>query len=512
MTQVAVAFVAVCFFAGSFIQECHAEDSRPNIIFLLADDLASSAVGYNGNKEVITPHIDKLAAEGIIFDNFYTTTAICMASRATMLTGMYEYKHGCNFGHGDLERRFMEQSYPVLLRRAGYYTGINGKSGLFLQGEPFEALEPFFDDFTWEPVQSSYRTKSNVRSAKKYAKDYPHASRASGAWGQDFIKAAVKTGKPFCMSVSFKAPHTPYTPDPIDYELYQGKTFARPKNYGKENGKHLSPHIRTSRPYLRYQEWIDDFDAVAAKYYALVTGVDVAVGMIRAELERQGVHDNTVIIFTSDNGYNNGSHGFGDKILPYEEASRVPMIIYDPRLPADKNGRRSNALTGNIDMAVTMLALAGESAPPNVDGKSLIPLCNKSKEQVHDYLPLFNMYGSTSAQVMSIVTPEWKYIHWWYGAGMKPTEELFHLTKDPIEMTNVASNPEYEEMLARAQKNYDEHFARMNQDSLHKHGYAIYQTYFNRVTAWDEKAETVLSYRYKGVGENTRKTKPKQVE
>ena len=330
-----------------------AAPARPNLIFLLADDLAAGAVGYSGNRDVITPHLDRLARDGVRFVSHYDTTSICMASRCTVLTGLYEYRHGCNFDHGDLERRFIAQSYPVRLRQAGYFTGFAGKIGFVLQGEKFEAFAPLFDQWAGGPGQTFYETANNAGFAK-YAAQYPHSSRANGAWAQDFLKTAKASGKPFCLSVSFKAPHLPFTPDPIDLKLYAGKTFTRPPNYGVEKGTHVSPQARTSRAATGYREWIDDFDGTAAKYYALVTGVDAAVGMIREELVRQGLDRNTVIIFTSDNGYNAGSHGFGDKVLPYEEASKAPLIIYDPRLPAGKNGQACAAVTGNIDLAPTL--------------------------------------------------------------------------------------------------------------------------------------------------------------
>ena len=141
-----------------------AAEQRPNIIFLLADDLAAGAVGYSGNKDVITPNIDKLARDGVRFTNLYDTTSICMASRCTMLTGLYEYRHGCNFDHGDLERRFIEKSYPVLLRQAGYFTGFAGKIGFVLQDEKFEALEPLFDQWAGGPGQTLYETAKNKGS------------------------------------------------------------------------------------------------------------------------------------------------------------------------------------------------------------------------------------------------------------------------------------------------------------------------------------------------------------
>ena len=191
-----------------------------------------------------------------------------------------------------------------------------------------------------------------------------------------------------------------------------------------------------------------------------LTGVDAAVGMIREELSRQGLDKNTVIIFTSDNGYNAGSHGFGDKVIPYEEGSKAPLIIYDPRLPAEKNGKSCAAVTGNIDMAATIFALAGEPAPEGIDGKSLLPLLTNPAAKVRDFLPLFNFWGIPSAQSMAIVTPEWKYIHWYYGEGMKPTEELFHLSGDRDEMTNSAGDAKHSVTLETMRRQYDAELGR----------------------------------------------------
>ncbi len=487
-----------------------ADAPKPNIIFLLADDLAAGAVGYSGNKDVITPNIDKLAHDGVRFMNHYDTTSICMASRCSIMTGLYEYRHGCNFSHGDLERRFMEKSYPVLLRKAGYFTGFAGKVGFVLQGEKFEALEPLFDQWAGGPGQTHYETAKNAGIAK-YAAQYPHCSRAYGAWAQDFLKAAKKSGKPFCMSLSFKAPHMPYTPDPIDMKLYAGKTFTRPANYGVEKGTHLSPQVHTSRAATHYREWVNDFDGTAAKYYALITGVDVAVGMIREELARQGLETNTVIIFTSDNGYNAGSHGFGDKVIPYEEGSKAPLIIYDPRLPAEKNGKVCKAVTGNIDMSATIFALAGEPAPMGIDGKNLLPLLADAEGQVREVLPLFNFWGIKSAQSMAVVTPEWKYIYWYYGDGMKPTEELFHLGNDRYEMTNSASDPNYAGELDTMRKSYDTQLAVIARDGTHEHGYERYPTLFSRTIPWEQKAGLLKSVKGEGgEGEDQAPEKPKK--
>lgn len=473
---------------------------RPNIVFLFTDDQTAHAIGAHGNQDVITPQLDQLARDGVRFTNHYNTTAICMASRASVLTGLYEYRHGCNFGHGDLERRFIEQSYAARLREAGYFTGFAGKIGFVLQDEKFEAFAPLFDRWAGGPGQTFYETERNEGIAK-YAAQYPHSSRAYGAWAQDFFQAAKAAGKPFNLSISFKAPHLPFTPDPIDLKLYAGKTFRRPPNYGVENAKHLSPQSQTSRAATGYREWITDYDDSLRKYYALITGVDAAVGMIREGLRREGFAENTVIVFTSDNGYSAGAHGFGDKVLPYEEASKSPLIIFDPRLPKAHAGTVSAAVTGNVDMAATILALAGVTAPPGIDGKNLLPLLTQPTGRVRDALPLFNFWGAPSSQSMAVVTAGWKYIYWYYGAGMAPTEELFQVGEDRYEMRNLASSPAHRETLATMRRHYDAEVTALKERVVKGHGYEPYPTLFSRTAPWSEKEALLKTRRPTGATE-----------
>lgn len=478
--------ILTCFLVLSTLSPLTSAE-KPNIIFLLTDDQTVTAAGCYGNKYIITPHLDKLASEGTRFQHYYNTTAICMASRASIMTGLYEYRHGCNFSHGDLPRITFDHSYPLKLRKAGYFTGFAGKVGFVIKGEPFDQLANDFDDWAGGPDQTHYETAKN-KGIARYAEKYPHCSRAYGAWAQDFMKKAKQSGKPFCMSISFKAPHLPFTPDPIDLKLYESiRTFPRPANYGPDNGKHLSAQVHTSRAATGYREWVTDYDGSLRRYYALITGVDAALGMIREELQRQGLSDNTVIIYTSDNGYNCGAHGFGDKVLPYEEASKSPLIIHDPRLGQQHRGKTSGAIVGNVDLFPTICSLAGIDVPTGIDGKNLLPLLTTPEGKVRDWLPLFNFWGTPSAQSMAVVSPEWKYIHWYYGGEhMRPTEELFHIGADPIEMHNLAMKSP--DVLQAARAAYDAEILAMKSSVIPTHGYSPYPVLFDRNIAWSEKA------------------------
>lgn len=463
------------------------KNSRPNIIYLMADDQNVGSVGCYGNKEVHTPNMDKLGQKGIIFNRHYNTTSICMASRATVFTGMYEYKTGTNFNHGNMKPESWEKSYPVLLRKAGYLTAFAGKFGIEVEGHGL--CESDFDVWGGSPGQSFYQTADNLSMAK-YAKDFPHSTLSYGAFGRDVIRQAVKEKKSFCLSISFKAPHRPIEPDPKFDDVYAGKTFTKPCNFGREAGEHMSLQSKQGRQYTRFHEWNydTDYDGVMAKYYQLVYGIDVAIGMILDELAAQGISDNTVIIYTSDNGYICGAHGYGCKVLPMEEASRAPLMIYDPRSSNAGKKLRCSALTGNIDFAPTILELADQPIPKNMDGHSLVPLLKNPQKDIHKQLSFINVWGAIPTQSLSCLTKDWKYTYWWYGdSKMKPTEELYHIALDPMEMENLANDAKAQTELKKMRVKYDEELKRWKQNVVSYNNYQQYGTLFDRKIPWDQK-------------------------
>ncbi|MEM9400161.1 MAG: sulfatase [Verrucomicrobiota bacterium] len=483
-----ISFLTLIFIyclSGAFI---YAKPSQPNLVFLLTDDQSTYTLGCYGNPDVKTPHIDKLSAEGVTFDNHYNTTAICMASRANIMTGMYEYKAACNFEHGHLLKEKWQNSYSMILRRAGYQTAMAGKIGFHLVDNPGDGKkktylpEKDFDAWGAGEGQTKYATAKN-KSIKKYAKEYPHSTLAYGAFGADFIRDSAGKEKPFCLSISFKAPHKPATADPRFDHIYKETVFKKPDNYGRENGKHFSEQSKQGRQYKRYVEWQYDsnYNEVMRTYHQQVYAIDVAVGMIRAALEEHKVADNTVLIFTSDNGFFCGSHGFGSKVLPYDISTRVPMILYDPRHPNSGQSLRSQALTGNIDFAPTLLALAGLPIPDKMDGKNLMPAYDNPQADIHDSLKLINVWGSQATHVLSVVTKTMKYIYWSYeGKSMKPTEELYHLGKDPSELTNLAANPEFASQLNAMRQSYDKAVETWKKQAVPYHNYSEYGAIFER--------------------------------
>ncbi|MDP0491791.1 MAG: sulfatase [Verrucomicrobiota bacterium JB023] len=470
-----------------------ASADRPNIIFLMSDDQSTYSMGCYGNEDVETPHLDQLSADGVTFDRHYNPTSICMASRATVMTGMYEYKTGCNFSHGNLLQAMWQKSYPVLLRQAGYQTAFAGKFGFEISEKPRGKALPLpeddFDRWGGGPGQTYYETRMN-KSMVDYADEYPHSTLSYGAFGRDFVTDAAAAGKPFCLSISFKAPHKPATPDPRFDDVYAGKVFQKPANYGREHGQHFAKQSKQGRQYTRFHEWhySDQYDEVMATYHQQIYAIDQAVGMIRKAVAESGVADNTVIIYTSDNGFFCGSHGYGSKVLPYEESARVPLIIYDPRHENSGKGRRSASLTGGIDFAPTILALAGLPVPGNMDGANLMKLYDEPEAPFHDSLALINVWGRRQTQALAVVSEDWKYIFWNFGGkGFEPTEELYHLGEDPLELENRAANAEYSEQLERMRGVYDRHVDAWKAEAVPHNNYQPYGVVFDRQLEWEEK-------------------------
>ena len=436
-------------------------DDRPNIIFLMTDDQNVRSLGCYGAPGVKTPNIDALAADGVAFDRHYDTTAICMACRATVMTGLLEYRHGVNFGtgtvgDGQMRKEDCEQSYPMRLHKAGYRTAFAGKFGFTIEDTSKSGRYPEDDFDMWGggPGQTSFITARN-KSMVQYAKNYPHSTRSYGAFGSDFIKESAKKDQPFCLSISFKAPHRPVQPDPLFDDIYAGALFPKPENFGREHGMHFPEQSRRGRQYQRFEEWHynDAYDEVMAKYYQLIYAVDVAIGMIREAVETAGVKHKTLIIFTSDNGYLCGAHGYGSKVLPYEESSRVPLIIYDPR--SEKKAGRCNVATGNIDLAATILD-AALGRPNHGNGTSLLKhYVNNNNPKRDRIIPLINVWGPEQVFSLGFVKGEWKYIYWPYtGDGMKATAEMYNLKEDPLELHNRINDNATRDIRVQLEKDY----------------------------------------------------------
>ncbi len=423
-----------------------AEPAPPNLLFLLVDDLRWNTLGCLGDPLVQTPNIDRLAARGTTFQNAFVTTSICCVSRASILTGQWERRHKLVGFNDPFTPAQWAQTYPALLRRAGYRTGFIGKFGVG-DAKHIAAMAGEFDFWRGLPGQGGeFIEKGDATRTHKTARFGTEALEFLG--GSD-------AGKPFSLSVSFNAVHArdgkprEFEPDPRDESLYTDTTIPTPRLATDEAFQRLPDFVQKSEGRTR---WAVRFDTperaqgILRDYYRLITGVDREVGRIVAALEERGLAQNTVIIFTSDNGFAFGERGLADKWFMYEEDIRVPLIIMDPRLPAAP--RKLDAMVLNVDMAPTLLDLAAIPAPAAMQGRSLVPLL-KGDAPADWRTEFFYEHHTVPAKIPpseGIRTGRWKYIRW---VKSEPVvEELYDLAADPLEEHNLAANPAHSAQLA----------------------------------------------------------------
>lgn len=426
---------------------------KPNIIFLLTDDQRWDAMGCTGNSVIKTPNMDRLAAKGVLFSNNFVTTSICAPSRASILTGQYQRRHGIDDFNKSFSPSAWAQTYPMLLRQAGYYTGFVGKYGMANQSPLPEEQFDFFWGFSG---QGQY--------FHEISGEQVHLTRLIGQKGIEFLERRQQD-LPFCLSVSFKAPHVQDRhPDQFLYDpdlghLYNAVTIPVPETGAPHYFETLPEFIRTSEGRIRWQLRFaspEQYQNSVKGYYRLISGVDVAVGQIVTALEALGLSENTVIIVTSDNGFFLGEHGLAGKWLMYEESIRTPLIIYDPRLPGSLQGQRREEMTLNIDIAPTILDFAGVKVPESMQGKSLCPLIlNASDNWRTDWFYEYHYgRGGTIPQSEGIRTERWKYIR--YINQVPPYEQLFDLESDPKEINNLAQDQSCQPVLNKLRDRWQE--------------------------------------------------------
>jgi arylsulfatase A-like enzyme len=496
MTSIRSAFCAVWLLVPSPSAAAAGEPaptSHPNIILILADDMRWDVMGCAGNPLLKTPEIDRLAAAGTRFTDAFVTTSICCISRASILTGQYARRHGVE----DFKMQITDLSgtYPALLQNAGYYTGFIGKWGVAAHGSPqeyFKQCAAAFDFWAgyvgqtayWHERTCNYLT-NNGTTERTDSFCSCGANRKNAGCGPDGPNPALKdpvhaeTGfvpdkirsflsqrdvaKPFCLSLSLKAPHDPWQGyAPRFKNDFQATEIPRRGNVTLQEALRQPDFLRRSLESGLGMELIGnsaEWNRLLAQYYRLVEGIDYCVGEIRTELEQRGLLENTVIVFTSDNGRLVSEHGLWGKWFMPEESIRVPLIICDPRSPAARRGQVSPALALNIDLAPTLLALAGQKAPAAMQGRSLLPLLHDPATPLRDdffYEHLFRNSPTFPGRIEpceGVRTRDWKYIVWVDQTGPL-REELYDLQHDPLEMKNLAADPAAREQLDRLRRRH----------------------------------------------------------
>lgn len=414
-----------------------------NVILLVTDDQRYDALGCMGNTIIRTPHLDRLAAEGTLFPNAFTTTPICPSSRASLFTGVHTRCHGVVDFATPLSDVMVRNSYPARLREAGYWTGFVGKYGVGrdLPEDAFDVLEAF-------AAQGDYFPYGEENG--------PHLTSILAGHAVDFLRERP-ADRPFCLSVSFKAPHgqkgdeRKFVHDHAYDALYEDVEIPPPDKADREWFDRLPAFFQNAGARRGWEATLADpaqYQQMVKRYFRLITGVDDALGRIRAALAEEGIADDTAILFTSDHGFFLGERQLTGKWLLYEESIRVPLIAFDPRLDQKRRRARSDAMALNVDIAPTILTLAGLAAPGFVTGRDLTPLlCDSDAEWrseaffEHHYDPKGVHPPSEGMRLDHLQVGRWKYIRY---VHVEPVvEELYDLGADAREHRNLAADPAY---------------------------------------------------------------------
>ena len=424
---------------------------RPNIVFVLVDDLRWDDLGCTGHPFVKTPHIDRIAKEGATFRNAFAATPLCSPSRASILTGLHARAHGVrdNTNHDALSHQL--DTFLRRLKDTGYTTAFLGKWHMGTDDSP----RPGIDHWLSFKGQGQYiNPQVNVNGKEQQASGY--ATDILNQHAREFLRRSHD--KPFVLYLSHKAVHpnleqradgsiddptaAHFIPAESYRRLYADAVIPRRANaqFERLEGKPALTRPIAGLPPLSRSTGTSD--EVIRDRLRMLASVEDGVGIIFKTLEETGKLDNTLLVFTSDHGYFYGEHGLSvERRLAYDEAARIPLLMRYPRLI-----RRSSEITPlvqTIDLAPTFLELAGAKALPAVHGRSLLPLLTGSESKLRESLLIEHMSDKVFPRMhgmgyQAVRTEDWKYIHY---TDLENVDELYDLRSDPFEMRNLISDP-----------------------------------------------------------------------
>ena len=431
--------LAVCATDFALVSWVLSAEKRPNIVFILSDDHRADTMGNMGHPFIKTHNLDRLAKEGVKFSNTFAVTPLCSPSRGCFLTGQYAHRHGVknNFTPwNDKNVTFLE-----LLKNAGYKNAFFGKWHMpgRLPDLLGKALDRFVT-FTASGGQGIYFDCPLIIDGVVTERKGKYLTEDLTNLALDFIRKE-KDG-PFCVYLAHKAPHQPFVPPHELKNLYKDADVSRT----------LPPEYHS---YIHRKEGSGYYGVVGSvgekylDYHRVITAMDRQIGRVLSELERLGIADNTIVVYTSDNGYFWGEKQLIDKRFPYEEATRIPLIV---RYPAKiKNpGRTTGELALSVDMAPTLLDLAGLQVPGTMQGMSLAPMLEDKKNLPHRssvHLEYFKDFPYSVPEWDAVRTERFLYIEY----RNQKAAELFDIQKDPRTMHNIISTPEGKSILPELQ-------------------------------------------------------------
>ncbi|WP_282121991.1 sulfatase-like hydrolase/transferase [Algibacter mikhailovii] len=416
---------------------------KPNIIFILTDDQSYGMLGCTGNSVVQTPHIDKLAEQGILFTNAHITSAICTPSRISILLSQFERKHGVNFNSGtSVSQEAWEQSYPMVMRRAGYYTGWIGKNhapvgeGGYTSGLMEESFDYWYAGHGHIGFYPKDRHKifndalasTQPEVINEGINDFLDNNERRLKGAIQFLEQRPEE-KPFMLSVNFNLPHSAGTSsmalrdtdDAIYKTRYRNENIALPDNYIAKADivePKLPANLLRVEDRQKSYSFVDTPNALKERLirqYQAMHGIDRLVGNLTTKLKDLNIGKNTIIIFTSDHGLFMGEQGLGGKSLCYEKTTHVPLIVMNPMVKRKNKGLKSDALVQSIDIAPTMLTMADISIPVEFQGKDITNLIHGNHKEPRKYVFTENLWSTQfgNPRCESVQSKEWKYIRYY---------------------------------------------------------------------------------------------------
>ena len=433
-------------------------EKKPNFLFVLVDDQPFDALGVNGRYPFLeTPNMDRLANEGAMFDNYFVTQSICSPSRGSFLTGTYPHIHGANQNNKWVDPKWDEFApYSVHFQNAGYETAQVGKIHM-AHKKGKDHIRPGFDYWYSFIGQGDYFDPTVNENGNEYQEE-GYITDILTEKAIDWIKNKRNPKKPFVLNLWHKAVHENHSPAPRHDNLYDDDKLPTPP---------YDTHLEDFRGKPEWQK-IKSWDSNWKNYVSTETiepkpwpikgdkfkkllktlgAVDESLGAVLKTLEEMGELDNTVIIYSSDNGYFMGEHGYWDKRIAYESSIRVPMLIRYPKLIKPQTRIEEQCL--NIDFAPTILQLAGIKVPEYMQGDSMIKLLegkedeNWRKSFMFEYY-VDDAYPYAGPDMLAIRTDKYKLVDAFLEDDI---DELYDLENDPGEMNNLINNPEYFEIV-----------------------------------------------------------------
>ena len=419
--------------------------SPRNVVFILSDDHRYDAMSFLNHQFAQTPHMDSMASNGVHLRNAFVTTSLCSPSRASILTGLYTFRHRVIDNNRLVPKGTI--FFPQYLQKAGYATAYVGK---WHMGGETDEPRPGFDHWVsfrgqghYLPPTPDYTLNVNGRRVKQKG----YISDELTDYAIDWLKQQKPDEKPFFLYLSHKAVHANFTPAERHAGRLDDAPFQRPASEADtpENYRDKPRWLRDQRNSWHGVEFPYhsnlDVESYYKRYSEALSGVDDSIGRVIAQLKKMGIHDETLIIYMGDNGFMFGEHGLIDKRVAYETSIRVPMLMQCPEL--FKGGTVVEEVVANIDIAPTVFEAMGLQKPPHMDGQSFLALGKGENIPWRDYF-LYVYYWEKnyphSPTVFSLRGDRYKYITYY---GLWDTDELYDLQKDPGETNNLLHDPNY---------------------------------------------------------------------